>query len=394
MKTDIKVPEAGESITQVELARWLVEDGSFVEKDQEIAEIDSDKATLTINAEESGKIKIKENEGSTVKPGQVIGQIDTSVKGRKEEENKKEKEKSEDGRGREVTFSPQAKKLLDQLDIDPPPLSRPDSKRIRKKDVLAAIASKPTGSGERKVERIRMSTLRKKVAERLVSVRNQTAMLTTFNEADMTAVIDLRKRYKEAFSEKYGFKLGFMSFFVKAVTVSIPYFPQVNGYIDDDHIVVPEYADVGIAVSTPRGLMVPVIRGADDMPLVELERKINEMAEKARNNKISIEELSGGTISITNGGVFGSMLSTPILNPPQSAILGMHNIIERPVAIGGKVVIRPMMYLALSYDHRVIDGKESVGFLVKVKELIENPARMLTGGRDPLKSLIGLDDKD
>jgi len=235
-----------------------------------------------------------------------------------------------------------------------------------------------------------MSTLRRKVAERLVAVKNETAMLTTFNEADMSAILDLRRTYQAAFQKQYGIKLGFMSFFVKAVAESIPAFPQVNGRIEGDHIVIPSYADIGIAVSTPKGLMVPVIRNAEAMSIPELEQRIHELAEKARNNKIGLDELSGGTLSITNGGVFGSMLSTPIINPPQSAILGMHNILERPVARDGKVEIRPMMYLALSYDHRIIDGRESVGFLVRVKEMIENPARMLLGGDDPAARLTGL----
>ncbi len=452
MALDIRVPEAGESITQVELARWLVEDGAWVEKDQEIAEIDSDKATLTINADEAGKIRITVDEGTTVEPGKIIGRIDTDAEapaGKKEaatqEEPAGEKKKEaspkpsadqakqptgetqesapaaaagpdepagakEDAAG--ITFSPQARKLMEDqgIHVDFEKI-RPDGKRITKKDVLAAIAGQFSGEsgpaghlagplmqqdetmqwgGSRQEAREKMSTLRKKVAERLVAVKNETAMLTTFNEADMSAIINLRKKYQQAFVEKYGFKLGFMSFFVKAVAESIPYFPQVNGHIDGNQLVIPDYADIGIAVSTPKGLMVPVIRNAETQDLPRLEQTINEMAERARNNKIKIEELQGGTISITNGGVFGSMLSTPIINPPQSAILGMHKIQERPVAIDGKVEIRPMMYLALSYDHRIIDGKESVSFLVKVKEYIENPERLLFRGKDPLESLIGI----
>lgn len=466
MTIDIRVPEAGESITQVELARWLVEDGSYVEKDQEIAEIDSDKATLTINAEAAGIIKITLEEGTTTEPGKIIGQINTKairperngtgIKGTKQgigesnnrEVTQKDAAQADETQQREsvisqgdvlpmenfskqteknlldespghsvhqkvtsgIIFSPQAKKTLEEHNL---PASwdsmHPDSRRITKKDVLVAISGhfhkttdaakeppvkKPEStsyrSGNREEQRQKMSTLRKKVAERLVAVKNQTAMLTTFNEADMTAILNLRKRYQQAFVEKYGFKLGFMSFFVKAVTESIPFFPQVNGYIDGQHIVFPEYADVGIAVSTPKGLMVPVIRNADSMTIPQLEESINILAEKARSNRITIDELTGGTISITNGGVFGSMLSTPIINPPQSAILGMHNIIERPVAVEGKVEIRPMMYLALSYDHRVIDGKESVSFLVKVKEMIENPVRMLFNGNEPEKTMLEL----
>jgi len=452
MALEIRVPEAGESITQVELARWLVEDGAWVEKDQEIAEIDSDKATLTINADEAGKISIIVDEGTTVEPGKVIGEIDTDAKapaGKKEsakEEKPASREKGEDSamqsadEGKRsdakekesapedtgepdqqtitqedaagITFSPQARKLMEDegIHVDFEKI-RPDGKRITKKDVLAAMAGQFAGApgsaghplgqampqdatmqwgGSRQEAREKMSTLRKKVAERLVAVKNETAMLTTFNEADMSAIMNLRKKHQQAFVEKYGFKLGFMSFFVKAVAESIPHFPQVNGQIDGNQLVIPDYADIGIAVSTPKGLMVPVIRNAETQDIPQLEQTINEMAERARNNKIKIEELQGGTISITNGGVFGSMMSTPIINPPQSAILGMHKIQERPVAIDGKVEIRPMMYLALSYDHRIIDGKESVSFLVKVKEYIEHPERLLFRGKDPLENLIGI----
>jgi 2-oxoglutarate dehydrogenase E2 component (dihydrolipoamide succinyltransferase) len=433
MLIDIRVPSAGESITQVELARWLVEDGTYVEKDQEIAEIDSDKATLTISAGQSGKIKFMVEEGTTTEPGKIIGQIDTeaaapegkarpedkpapSAEAKKEDspqekpdpEPQKEKSEKETMAAGAFTFSPQAQKLLDELGIHQPDSGlNPDGRRITRKDILAAIATqynketgqKPSGSansatfswtGGRNEDRQKMSTLRKKVAERLVAVKNQTAMLTTFNEVDMSAVMELRQKYQKSFQEKYGIKVGLMSFFAKALTEAIPNFPQVNGRIEDNNIVIPGYVDVGIAVSTPKGLMVPVIRNAESMSVPELELKIAELAQKARDNKISIEELTGGTISITNGGVFGSMLSTPIINPPQSAILGMHNIVERPVAVNGRVEIRPIMYVALSYDHRIVDGKESVGFLVKVKEMIENPERMLYGGNDPLASLLGL----
>ncbi len=435
MTIDIRVPEAGESITQVELASWLVEDGSWVEKDTEIAEIDSDKATLTINAEAAGKIRISVEAGTTVEPGKIIGTIETDAeKPEKDsasadqqtgssdapdvsqpsdpEKTDKPAPTTQDNKEETtgITFSPQAKKLLEEKGMAANwDHIHPDSKRITKRDILAAISASVAGGGQqakekqlsntsslegwgdgRKENRQKMSTLRKKVAERLVAVKNQTAMLTTFNEVDMSAIITLRKTHQQAFVEKYGFKLGFMSFFVKAVTESIPFFPAVNGYIEDNHIVTPEFADVGIAVSTPKGLMVPVIRNAESQSVPQLEESINALAEKARNNKITIDELKGGTISISNGGVFGSMLSTPIINPPQSAILGMHNIIERPVAVNGKVEIRPMMYLALSYDHRIIDGKESVSFLVKVKEMIENPTRMLLQGSDPGLALLKL----
>ncbi len=439
MMIDIKVPEAGESITQVELAKWLVEEGEYVEKDQEIAEIDSDKATLTINADDSGTIKIIIEEGTTIEPGKVVGQIDTSAKKPQQDTGKQKSEETADkteefkkeagestpqetekpakeveakqtGSSKdvaEVTLSPQAKKLLDEWDINVEKVTEnPNSKRITKKDVLRAISeqvhqeSPASGSdntqsfqswtGSRESETIKMTTLRRKIAERLVSVKNETAMLTTFNEVDMLPVMQLRNKYKAAFEKKYGVKPGFMSFFVKAVTSSIPFFRQVNGQIEDGNIILPDYADIGIAVSTPKGLMVPVIRDAQKKSLAGLENEIARLAKKARDNKITIEELTGGTFSITNGGVFGSMLSTPIINPPQSAILGMHNIVERPVAINGKVEIRPIMYVALSYDHRIIDGKESVGFLVKVKEFLENPVSMIYPGQNPEEVLLGL----
>ncbi len=433
---DIRVPEAGESITQVELAKWLVEDGDYVEKDQEIAEIDSDKATLTINADDDGVIKIIIEEGTTIEPGKVIGQIDNSVKREKKakakESPKQEKEEeAKEGKGseekvdekkpepelqekqeakivsaEEFTLSPQAKKLLDDLEVDAEKnIQNPNNKRITRKDILQAIANQvlkeketagesqatiTSWEGSRESEKIKMTTLRRKIAERLVAVKNETAMLTTFNEVDMSAIINIRNQYKDKFEKKYGLKPGFMSFFVKAVTSAIPLYPQVNGQIDDGHIVMPDYADIGIAVSTPKGLMVPVIRDAQKKSLAEIEKVIGELARKARDNKITIEELTGGTFSITNGGVFGSMLSTPIINPPQSAILGMHNIVERPVAIKGKVEIRPIMYVALSYDHRIIDGKESVSFLVALKEFLENPASMLSPGKKPEELLLGL----
>ncbi len=442
---DIRVPSAGESITQVELARWLAADGDYVEKDQEIAEIDSDKATLTINADASGVLKIIIDEGSTVEPGRVIGQIDPSVQrekspaigpsgGKKPEETptaipsapkpdelkKAQKLSQIQPTGDQIeftsttaagfTFTPQASKLLDDLKVDVDDIvHNPNSKRITKKDILAAIAASVSGDstkgarqqtdsdsqpslwkGGREEERIKMTTLRRKIAERLVAVKNETAMLTTFNEVDMSAIMQIRNQYKEKFFEKYGIRPGFMSFFARAVTLAIPFFPQVNGQIDHGNIIIPGYVDVGIAVSTPKGLMVPVIRNAESKSIFELESEIAALARKARDNKITIEELTGGTFSITNGGVFGSMLSTPIINPPQSAILGMHNIVDRPVAVKGKVEIRPIMYVALSYDHRIIDGRESVGFLVKVKEYLENPVSMLFPGKTPEETLLGL----
>lgn len=436
---DIRVPEAGESITQVELAKWLAEDGDYIDKDQELAEIDSDKATLTISAQASGVLKIIVDEGTSIEPGKVIGQIDETAERKSKpaeaskqevspaaeriteeqiQENKKEADPlppAEEKKSTppadetqpkasvsgEFTLSPQASKLLDELhvsldDIDQNPFNR----RITKKDILMAIAAlgsnkapmeaAPVWKGSREVEKVKMTTLRRKIAERLVAVKNETAMLTTFNEVDMSALVDLRNQYKDRFLEKHGVKLGFMSFFAKAVTLSVPSFPQVNGHIDGPNIMIPDYVDLGIAVSTPKGLMVPVIRDAQRKSIVTLERDIARLAAKARENKITIEELTGGTFSITNGGVFGSMLSTPIINPPQSAILGMHNIIDRPVAINGKVEIRPVMYVALSYDHRMVDGRESVSFLVKVKEFLENPLSMLFPGQDPEELLLSL----
>ncbi len=440
MLIEIIVPQAGESITQVELASWLVSSGQYVEKDQEVAEIDSDKATITVSATASGVISYELEEGSEIKPGDTIGTIDTEAekpdmrdeptsKASSDEPQLSDKghievvkatpetglsvQDSSDSHGAKenhlqaITFSPQAKKILDETGINiPAPNLNPDSKRITKKDILSIIAgntsSDATSSGakqplvagswggSREETRQKMSTLRRKIAERLVAVKNQTAMLTTFNEVDMSAVMALRTKHQDAFTKRYGYKLGLMSFFAKALSESIPLFPQINGYIDDGQIVIPDYADIGIAVSTPKGLMVPVIRNAESLSIPDLEASIQDMALKARDGKIALEDLKGGTISITNGGIFGSMLSTPIINPPQSAILGMHNIIERPVAIDGQVVIRPMMYLALSYDHRIIDGKESVGFLVSVKNLIENPSRLLFQGKDPETILLGL----
>ncbi len=411
---EVKVPEAGESITQVELARWLVSNGDHVEKDQEIAEIDSDKATLTVNAESAGIIHLAIEEGSSVEPGSIMARIEPGAAVKKPQKDAMETKKADPPTQKtdtpqqkteaDIVLSPQAKRTLEENNIEIDWSSIGDhSKRITKKDVLAAIAAKQKAitskddkgvaaswDGGREEEKKKMSTLRRKVSERLVAVKNETAMLTTFNEVDMTAIMSWRKTHQKAFQDKYGIKLGFMSFFVKAITESIPLFPQVNGRIEQDQIIIPSYADVGIAVSTPKGLMVPVIRGAEMMSIPELEQRIYELAEKAREQRIGIEELTGGTISITNGGVFGSMLSTPILNPPQSAILGMHKIMDRPVAIQGRVEIRPMMYLALSYDHRIIDGKESVSFLVNVKELLENPERLLLQGKDPAKTLLQL----
>ncbi|MBL7963019.1 MAG: 2-oxoglutarate dehydrogenase complex dihydrolipoyllysine-residue succinyltransferase [Flavobacteriales bacterium] len=411
---DIKVPSPGESISEVRIAQWLVKSGDTVEKDQVIAEIDSDKATLELSAEAEGRIELVAAADATVNVGDVVARIDTSVKAEKKAaaksgENGKSGEKvkepayAEAPAGKEkvavvASATPVAKAMITDRGLDASKVkgSGPNG-RITKSDVEAYIAGgveTPTlmsgWGGSREQSRNRMSTLRKKVAERLVSVKNQTAMLTTFNEVDMAPVMELRNRYKDKFKEAHGVNLGFMSFFTKAVTEALRQFPAVNAQIDGDEMVMHDYADIGIAVSSPKGLMVPVLRNAERMSLAEIEAKVKELAIKARDGKLSIDEMTGGTFTITNGGVFGSMLSTPILNPPQSAILGMHNIVERPVAVNGQVVIRPIMYVALSYDHRIIDGKESVSFLMAVKQMIESPDKMVFGGKDPGEVLLGL----
>jgi len=407
---EMKVPSPGESISEVEIASWLVKNGDWVEKDQAIAEVDSDKATLELPAEESGIVTLKAKEGDTVKVGQVVCLIDTDAArpaGAAKPEPVKaasapspaatpapEKPKAAPV---EVVGTPVAKKMMEANGVDPSRVkgSGPGG-RITKNDVAAAMSagfdnsSAQAWGGSREANREKMSMLRRKIAERLVSVKNETAMLTTFNEVNMKPIMDLRAKYKDAFKEKHGISLGFMSFFTKAVTEALHLFPAVNAQIDGQEIVFHDYADVGVAVSTPKGLMVPVIRNAEQMGLAQIELAIRDLALRARDGKLTIEEMTGGTFTITNGGVFGSMLSTPIINPPQSAILGMHNIVERPVAENGQVVIRPIMYVALSYDHRIIDGKESVSFLVKVKEMLENPERMLFGAKAPAEILLGL----
>ncbi len=416
---DIKVPSPGESISEVRIAQWLVKSGDTVEKDQVIAEIDSDKATLELSAEAEGRIEVLAAADATVNVGDVVARIDTSVKAEnkvKEEKVVKEAKKpaaapapapasraEAPGAGAAPATAahatPVAKAMLDEKGVDPSKVkgSGPNG-RITKSDVEAYIAGGVDAGGKlmngwggsRNESRAKMTTLRKKVAERLVSVKNTTAMLTTFNEVDMSAVMALRDKYKDKFKEQKGTGLGFMSFFTKAVTEALRQFPAVNGQIQGDELVTFDYADVGIAVSSPKGLMVPVLRNAERMSLAEIEARIKELAVKARDGKLTIDEMMGGTFTITNGGVFGSMLSTPIINPPQSAILGMHNIVERPVAVNGQVVIRPIMYVALSYDHRIIDGKESVSFLYKVKEMIEDPTKLVFGGKDPGEVLLGL----
>ena len=387
MLLEMRVPSPGESISEVEIAEWLVEDGDYVEKDQSIAEIDSDKATLELPAEESGTIKIVVGDGETVAVGDIVCIINTSAKGvskikdTKEEvsETPKSTLNSETNLGVEKA-TPLASAMISEHDILVKELKGTgEAGKITKSDVLGAIQGNST-DGPRGTSRKKMSSLRRKIARRLVSVKNETAMLTTFNEVDMTEIFKIRKEYKEQFKEKYGVGLGFMSFFTKAVTTALHEFKDVNAMIDGNEVIHHNYTDIGIAVSAPKGLMVPVVRNAELMTFQEIETDIKRLAIKARDGKITIQEMLGGTFTITNGGVFGSMLSTPIINPPQSAILGMHNIIERPMAIDGKVMIRPMMYVALSYDHRIIDGRESVGFLCRVKEYLEDPTTYLLEG--------------
>ena len=402
---EMKVPSPGESISEVEIAEWLVSDGDYVFKDQAIAEVDSDKATLELPAEESGIITLKADVGDAVAVGAVVCLIDTSA----EPPADLPKEEPKEEKAAEVVPSPTpaqtapakaekkesyatgtpsvaAAKLATENNV-PMQMIQGSGKdgRITKQDVLAAMAagfdaaSAQGWGGTRDTASKKMSMLRRKIASRLVSVKNETAMLTTFNEVDMKPIMDLRTKYKAQFKETHGTSLGFMSFFTKAVTEGLNLFPQVNSMIEGDHMISHNYADIGIAVSSPKGLMVPVVRNAEQMTLFQIEAEIKRLAIKARDGKISIDEMTGGTFTITNGGVFGSMLSTPIINPPQSAILGMRNIVERPVAINGKVEIRPIMYLALSYDHRIIDGKDSVSFLKMIKENLEDPRRLFLG---------------
>ena len=431
MIIEIKIPSPGESITEVEIASWLVSDGDVVERDQEIAEVESDKATLPLIASEAGKIKILANTGETITVGTIACTVDTSFK---PESNKKESLAAEK---QEKTKSPEKKETQSQLKNEARETEKPGKQEIKVEETkkeespvkvtplarnkmkenglsvddilkgLKKITSKEVDEvmsntlfagfkpdNERKItresSRNKISMLRRKLSQRLVAVKNETAMLTTFNEVDMSEVISLRKQYQKQFVEKHGIKLGFMSFFTKAATEALLSFPKVNSYIDGENLVTPSYVDIGIAVQTDKGLTVPVLRNTEVMSLADMEKIIADLATKARANRLSIEEMTGGTFTITNGGIFGSMLSTPILNPPQAAILGMHNIVERPVAINGKVEIRPVMYVALSYDHRIIDGRDSVSFLKKIKELIESPRNMLFGTTDPDRLLLGL----
>ncbi|SEH33306.1 2-oxoglutarate dehydrogenase complex dihydrolipoyllysine-residue succinyltransferase [Chryseobacterium culicis] len=405
---EMKVPSPGESITEVEIATWLVKDGDYVEKDQPIAEVDSDKATLELPAEQSGVITLKAEEGDVVQVGQVVCLIDMdaakpegaapAAEAPKQEEAPKATEPAKQEAPKPAapvaapqTYatgapSPAAKKILDEKGMDAAQVSGTGRDgRITKTDAeLAAVpalgGSPMTATGARTTTTTKLSVLRRKIAQRLVSVKNETAMLTTFNEVDMSEIFRLRKQYKEEFAQKHGVGLGFMSFFTKAVTRALQMYPDVNASIDGDFKVNYDFCDISIAVSGPKGLMVPVLRNAENMSFASVEANIKDLAVKVRDGKITVDEMTGGTFTITNGGTFGSMMSTPIINPPQSAILGMHNIIQRPVAVDGQVVIRPMMYVAMSYDHRIIDGKESVGFLVAVKEGIDNPVEILLGG--------------
>ncbi len=429
MLIEVKVPSPGESISEVQLAGWLVEDGAFVDQNQDIAEIDSDKATLSIAAEASGTISLKVSAGETIAVGSVIATIESSstdnakavVEKTEPKTTKADQKANPDpaAASSKDTSKPKKEEKQTSLDLSLSPLARKMMEaeniheeelinffkhyRISRKDLdfyqqqktsVVPLNIKQTigssGATVRTEDRKKMSTLRKRLSERLVSVKNETAMLTTFNEVNMTAIMDIRNKYKDKFKETHGVGLGFMSFFTKAVTEALMLFPQVNAQIAGDEIVTFNYADISIAVSGPKGLVVPVIRNAEKLSLAEIELAVKDLAVKARDNKLSLEEMTGGTFTITNGGVFGSMLSTPIINPPQSAILGMHNIVERPIAVKGKVEIHPVMFVALSYDHRIIDGRESVGFLVKVKEMLENPSSMLFNAKDPVETLLGI----
>jgi 2-oxoglutarate dehydrogenase E2 component (dihydrolipoamide succinyltransferase) len=413
MSLEIKVPPVGESITEVTLSSWLKKDGDTVQMDEVIAELESDKATFELTAEKAGTLKIIAKEGDVLPIGAPVCTIEeggatasataaTETAAPTKEEAKEEEKlaKTTDSTSKQTTYasgtpSPAAAKILAEKGVDPATVNGNGvAGRITKEDALnaksapaaapapkaAPVAAEPVAqTGERTERREKMSSLRKTVAKRLVTVKNETAMLTTFNEVDMAPIMELRAKYKDKFKEKYGVGLGFMSFFTKAVTEALKDWPAVGARIDGEEVVYSNYADISIAVSAPKGLVVPVIRNAESLSLAGIEKAVAALAVKARDNKLSLEEMTGGTFTITNGGVFGSMLSTPIINSPQSAILGMHNIIERPVAVNGQVVIRPMMYVALSYDHRIIDGRESVSFLVRVKQLLEDPSRLLLG---------------
>jgi len=399
MILEMKVPSPGESITEVEIATWLVEDGDYVEKDQAIAEVDSDKATLELPAEEAGIVTLKAEEGDAVAVGAVVCLIDTSAakpegaaataEAPKEEKKVEVKATPKAETYATGTASPAAKKVLAEKGMDTSTITGTGKDgRITKDDAVKAVPSMGTqpANGSRGTSRKKMSMLRRKVAERLVAVKSETAMLTTFNEVNMQPIFDLRKDFKEDFKAKHGVGLGFMSFFTLAVVRALKLYPDVNSMIDGDFQIKNDFQDISIAVSGPKGLMVPVIRNAEDLSFRGVESEVKRLAIRARDGQITIDEMTGGTFTITNGGVFGSMLSTPILNPPQSGILGMHNIVNRPMAVNGQVVIQPIMYVALSYDHRIVDGRESVGFLVAVKEALENPVELLMDN-NPTKAL-------
>lgn len=419
---EIKIPSPGESITEVEIGKWLIKNGDLVSKNQEIAEIESDKATLSLTASAAGKLNILLKEGERVAVGTIVCTVDSDETLQPAESNSvllNEKSATEPiviGTSELKVAEPKVKKIENnfaaeenhQIKITPAAKAVMEEeglsidnllnglRRISRKDVESVLvlskteSTKSTVEKSREEDRVAMSPLRRKLSQRLVTVKNEAAMLTTFNEIDMSQLMELRKTYQQPFVNKYGFKLGFMSFFTKAVSIALSKHPSINSMIDGDDIVTPRYHDIGIAVQTPKGLMVPIIRNAETKNIVTIEDEIKKLAERARDKKLTIQEMTGGTFTITNGGVFGSLMSTPILNPPQSAILGMHSIKDRPVAVNGKAEIRPMMYIALSYDHRIIDGKDSVGFLVKVKELIEDPSKLLFDGKSAEEQLLGL----
>ena len=412
MSIEIKVPTVGESINEVTLVKWHKQDGEWANRDEVIAELESEKATFELNAEQAGTIKIIAKEGDTLNIGDVVCSIDTEAppppKGGLEEASKEteaqpqttnSKQSAEPPVQTEIKITdlkatPVAAAIIADKKVDVKGVTPSGSNgKIVKQDVMDALNNPGRRPGtvlfERNEREQKMSNLRKTISRRLVEAKNTTAMLTTFNEVDMSAIMEIRKKYKDKFKELHGVNLGFMSFFTKACTYALMEWPSVNAYIDGENILYHDYCDISIAVSAPKGLVVPVIRNAESLSMAGIETKVVELAGKAKENKLTIEEMTGGTFTITNGGIFGSMMSTPIINIPQSAILGMHNILERPMAVNGQVVIKPMMYVALSYDHRIIDGRESVGFLVRVKELLENPALMLFG-KDPLKSLLEL----
>ncbi len=426
MIIEVKVPTPGESITEVELSNWLVADGDLVRKDQELAEVESDKATLSLIAPESGKITFLIQAGQTVKVNSIACTIDTSVEvpdapaapapqpaskpaapvdqakpasvaSASTTKDQADPVTSSKGEDVKIRTTPLARSMMAAENLSADEVLK-GLKRLSSKEVGLILALREgrldavsvAQSTERTEERKAMTQLRKQLSKRLVKVKNETAMLTTFNEVDMSALMDLRKSYQDAFVKKHGFKIGLNSFFLKAAAQALMKFPVINSIIDGDDIITPSYVDISVAMQSPKGLLVPVMRNVHAKSLAEIERDMQEMAEKARSAKVSLEEMSGGTFTITNGGTYGSMMSTPLINPPQSAILGMHNIVDRPVAVKGQIVIRPMMYVALSYDHRLIDGKDSVSFLVEVKKLIENPVSLVFGGKNPEEALLGL----